>query len=227
MDEKPTRTPAGRPPKDQKAERRAKAHAYSVLKFVAEQLYVFCDEAVSCNDIAQRPEFNGIDVKTISQWALSGDWTQKRRAYLGRLRQKVEAHMGGLMMQQRKKQLQMYDALHAQLAAYVLPDAQGHVTLTPRSAEGAITAMLKVEDAAARMRQQMADSLGGSIVAGQGPGQAQAPAAADMTPEDAQALAHLLLAKQAGLPAPAEPTSQAPEPPPGPVVDATIPEPGH
>lgn len=206
------RTPVGRAPASKTAERRAKAHAYSLLKLVAENMYVCNDHGISCSDIAALPEFVGVDVSTINQWAQHGEWAQRRKKYLNRLREKIETFIGGQMMQQRKKQLQMYESLHQQMAAYVLPNAQGHVTLTPRSAEGAITAMLKIEAAAAVIRQQMAESVGGSITGQAGPDNA----AAQMSPADAQALAHLLLAKQNSIAAPDE----EPAPPAKLIIDA-------
>lgn len=196
------RTPAGRPPKSKLPERRNKAHSNPILKVLAENLFVLSDQGITHADIAQMPEFEGVDVDQIRQWSHYGEWNKKRREHLGRLQKTIMDHLGGMIMQQRKKQLQQYDRLHDQLAAYVLPDESGHVTLAPRTAEGAIGAMLKVEAAAARMRQQMAESIGGSVVTG-GQGQPQAPAPSEMSQEDAQHLAHLLLAKQAGLALPA------------------------
>ena len=210
------RTPAGSPPKSKLPERRNKAHSNPILKVLAENLFVLSDQGITHADIAQMPEFEGIDVNQIRQWSHYGEWNKKRREHLGRLQKTIMDHLGGMIMQQRKKQLQQYDRLHDQLAAYVLPDESGHVTLAPRTAEGAINAMLKVEAAAARMRQQMAESIGGSVVTG---GQPQAPAPSEMSQEDAQHLAHLLLAKQAGLALPVSDPPPADKEPPA-VVDA-------
>lgn len=188
------RTPAGSKPKDSTAKQRVQKHSHQVLRPLAERIFVYSDEAVPVREIAARPEFAGVAVGTLSQWSVADKWNDQRRAFLGRLRQKLEAHVSSTLVQQRKQQLATYQRLREQLTAYVLPDAQGHVHTAPKSAEACIAALLKVDEASERVRREIGDSLGQSL---DGP---PAPTPSDITPEAARRLAHLYLQDQMAAP---------------------------
>lgn len=190
MTDRPARQPQGDPPKVKR--RLDRAHA-AAMKLAAESRYVFHDHGYTCKAISEMPEFRGICEQTISKWCLDGGWVEKRKAYLSRLRQKLEAHIAGSLVQQRKAQLHMYDKLRQQLLSYVLPDQNGHTQAQPKSTESVIGAILKLDDATAKTRKEIAESMGERVTDGQ---PQQQPQPSDLDPDMAQKLAHAYMAAQ-------------------------------
>lgn len=186
---KPKRTAVGQPPK---ARRNLDREHAASMRLAAESRYVFHDQGYSTKAIADMPEFKGIPETTIAGWCVDGGWVEKRKAYLGRLRQKLEAHVAGSMVQQRKNQLAMYDKLRSQLLGYVLPDADGNTHSQPKSTETVIAAILKLDEASARTRKEIQESMGERMADGQAP----APVPSEFDPQMAQKLAHVFMATQ-------------------------------
>ncbi len=186
---KPKRTPQGTPPK---VKREVAREHTAAMRLAAESRYVFHDRGYTAKAISEMPEFNGISEAAVHNWCVEGGWVEKRKAYLGRLRQKLEAHLSGSLVQQRKEQLGMYDKLRTQLLGYVLPDANGQVHSQPKSTESVIAAILKLDEASARTRKEISESMGDRMA----DGQAGPPVPAEFGPEMAQKMAHAYMAAQ-------------------------------
>lgn len=185
----PERTPAGEAPK--KAHRMGKQQALA-LKVAAEQMFVFSPDGLTPKTMAGMPEFSGVGEATISAWVRDGGWVQKRRNTFRRLRDKVETHLGERMIKQAREQLALYDQIHAQFAAFILPNADGHLAAQPKSAESAVMALLKIDEARARMRREIRDMIGASVE-NQPQGGPAPTIHVDLSAEESRRMAHVLL----------------------------------
>lgn len=184
------RQSAGTPPA--RSQHKMTKQQANMTRMAVEHLYVFSDEAHSAASIVQRPEFVGLTVQLIHLWIREGDWNGKRRAYLSRLRKVVEDHMAEAIVRQRQEQLRLYDAIHAQFAAFVLPSADGKLAAQPKSAESAVAALLKIDEMRSRLRREVVEGIGSRVEEGQ---RGAAPVS-DITPEQAQRMAHVLMAAE-------------------------------
>lgn len=186
------RTPAGTPPKTTQKIGRGQLEA---LRFAAETSYVFNLEPQTPKDLAARPEFKNVSEVAIANWAREGNWRDKRRAFLGVVRSKMEAHIADGMVQQSIKTLQLYDAIHKNLAAFLMPNDDGQLRCQPKSLESGIAALINLDKARAQARREISDTLGERVEQGA----TVAPTAHDLSPEQARRLAHAVMAAELKL----------------------------
>lgn len=194
----PKRVPAGPAPKTLQKIGRGQLEA---LKFAAETSYVFNLDPQTPKDLAARPEFKNVSEVAIANWAREGGWRDKRKAFLGVVRNKMEAHIADGMVQQSIKSLELYDAIHKNLAAFLLPNDDGQLRCQPRSLESGIAALINLDRARAAARREISDTLGDRVV--QGATVAAGPH--DLSVDQARRLAHAVMAAELKLDVDAEP----------------------
>ena len=188
---KPKRTPVQPGKKPARASKKQAMSQIAALRVLAERTFVFNPEGVSLRELARQPEFKGVSNETLSRWSREDDWLQKRRDVFDSFRKQVERSIGQSMVTQARQQLALYDRVHEQFAAFILPDKDGRLAAQPKSAESAMLALLKIDEARGRIRRELASTCGETIGVKGHPD--AAPAAAPFTDAQSREMAHVLM----------------------------------
>lgn len=166
------------------------------LRHLAQTLFITDPDGLSTKDLADMPEFQGVRHDMIRTWAVEDDWQQKRRDVMQRWRRRIADKMGEKIAQQRLQSFEDAQKLYRQTLAFVSGGEDGVVSVQPRSFEGTVNTVIKLEKHMAELRREIA-TVAGSAVDGRGPERAapsdNLPA---FSPTDMQMLAHEMLKAQ-------------------------------
>lgn len=163
------------------------------LRHLAQTLFVTDPDGISTQDLADMPEFARVRHDMIRTWAVEDDWRQKRRDVMQRWRQRIADRMGEKIAQQRVQAYEDAQKLYRQTLAFVSGGEDGVVSVQPKSFEGTVSTVIKLEKHMAELRREIT-AVAGSAVDGRGPDRA---APSDNLPTfsaaDMQMMAHEML----------------------------------
>ncbi|RYF12704.1 MAG: hypothetical protein EOO40_00555, partial [Deltaproteobacteria bacterium] len=163
------------------------------LRHLAQTLFITDPDGISTQDLSDMPEFVAVRHEMIRTWAVEDNWVQKRRDVMQRWRKRIADKMGERIAQQRLQSFEDAQKLYRQTLAFVTGGEDGVISVQPRSFEGTVNTVIKLEKHMADLRREIA-TVAGSAADGRGPERA-APSdnLPTFSPADMQKLAHEML----------------------------------
>lgn len=114
--------------------------------------YVFHPRGIPLAHFVDNPDYGNFSKSTIEFWCHADQWVSRRKAFGEQVRRKVEASLANRMVQQQITELRELEEIQTSLLGKIKTEM---ADTPPKSFEGAVSALLKVNEACRKIRESV------------------------------------------------------------------------